>query len=80
MVTVVALRFGALLGGAVTIEVVFGWPGLGRLVVAAALARDYPIVIAGALLLSVAFVGANLMADIVYGYVDPRIRHAQQNA
>jgi ABC-type dipeptide/oligopeptide/nickel transport system permease component len=74
VITVLGLRFGSLLGGVVTIETVFGWPGLGRLIVQAALQRDFPVVVGGALLMSFTFVLANLIVDIAYGFVDPRIR------
>lgn len=76
VITVLGLRFGSLLGGVVTIETVFGWPGLGRLIVQAALQRDFPIVVGGALLMSFTFVLVNLIVDIAYGVVDPRIRRA----
>lgn len=74
VVTVLGLRFGALLGGAVTIEVVFAWPGIGRLIVDAALSRDYPVVVGGALLTALCFVIVNYLTDIVYGIIDPRMR------
>jgi peptide/nickel transport system permease protein len=76
VVTVIGLQFGALLGGAVLTETVFGIPGLGRLTVAAILNRDYAIV-QGAILVGVfAVVVVNLAVDLMYGFLDPRIRVA----
>lgn len=74
VVTVVGLQMGRLLGGAVVIEVVFAWPGLGRLIVQAVEQRDYTIVQACLLLLVLAFVLINLLTDISYAFLDPRIR------
>lgn len=74
VVTVVGLQMGRLLGGAVVIEVVFAWPGLGRLIVQAVEQRDYTIVQACLLLLVLAFVVINLLTDISYAFLDPRIR------
>ncbi len=76
LVTVVGLQFGALLGGAVITETVFAWPGVGRLVVTAIIARDYPLVQAATLLVSFYFVAINLLLDVLYVYIDPRIRFA----
>ncbi len=76
LVTVVGLQFGALLGGAVITETVFAWPGVGRLVVTAITARDYPLVQAATLLVSFYFVAINLLLDVLYVYIDPRIRFA----
>jgi ABC-type dipeptide/oligopeptide/nickel transport system permease component len=75
LVTVVGLQFGALLGGAVITETVFAWPGVGRLVVNAITARDYPLVQAATLLVSGYFVLINLAMDVLYVYLDPRIRY-----
>jgi peptide/nickel transport system permease protein len=76
VVTVIGLQFGALLGGAVLTETVFGIPGLGRLTVAAILNRDYAVV-QGAILVGVfAVVVVNLVVDLAYGFLDPRIRVA----
>jgi len=74
LITVVGLQLGALLGGAVITETIFAWPGVGRLVVTAITARDYPLVQAATLLVSVYFVGINLLLDVLYVYIDPRIR------
>jgi peptide/nickel transport system permease protein len=74
VVTQAALGFGFMLGGAVVIEVVFTVNGVGRLIVDAILYRDYPVVQAGVLLLALNFVLVNLIADISYGFIDPRVR------
>jgi peptide/nickel transport system permease protein len=75
IVTTIGLQFGALLGGAVLTESVFAWPGVGRLLVDSISARDYPVVQGVVLLLSVAFIVINLLTDLIYAYVDPRIRY-----
>jgi peptide/nickel transport system permease protein/oligopeptide transport system permease protein len=74
-VTAVGLRFGALLGGAVLVESVFAWPGLGTLLVTAISARDYPIVQGGVILIAVVFILLNLFVDLLYAFLDPRIRY-----
>ena len=76
LVTMLGVYFAAMLGGAFVVEVVFAWPGLGRTVVEAVFARDFPVVQAGVLFTSVLFVMANLLVDLSYGIIDPRIRHA----
>jgi ABC-type dipeptide/oligopeptide/nickel transport system permease component len=76
LVTVVGLQMGELLGGAVVIETVFAWPGVGRLILQAVFQRDYPLVQAAVFILAMIFVGANLLVDLTYRYLDPRIRHA----
>jgi peptide/nickel transport system permease protein len=73
-ITLFGLSFPFLLTGAVLVETVFAWPGMGRLAVTAILQRDYPIVSAAALVASVMVVLGNLLADVLYGVVDPRIR------
>jgi peptide/nickel transport system permease protein len=75
VVTVIGLQLGLLLSGAVLTETIFALPGLGRLMVAAILARDYPVVQAGALLAAFVFVLVNLLVDVSYAYLDPRIRY-----
>lgn len=75
-VTVIGLQFGYLLGGAVITETVFAWPGMGRLVVEAIKFRDYPVVQACILLLALAFCLVNILVDLLYGYLDPRIRYS----
>lgn len=74
VVTVVGLQYGFLLGGAVVTETIFAWPGVGRLAMQAILQRDYPVVQGCVLLVALAFVLVNLLVDVVYGWLDPRIR------
>ncbi|MBI1734808.1 MAG: ABC transporter permease [Candidatus Rokubacteria bacterium] len=74
LVTVVGLQIGELLSGAVVIETVFAWPGVGRLVVQAVFQRDYPLVQAAVFVLAMIFVGMNLLVDVTYRFLDPRIR------
>jgi peptide/nickel transport system permease protein len=76
VVTVVGLQAGNLLGGAVIVESVFAWPGVGRLLVDAIGDRDYPLVEAATLFITGAFVLINLLVDVLYGYLNPRIRLA----
>jgi ABC-type dipeptide/oligopeptide/nickel transport system permease component len=76
VITVVGVQFGVLLGGAVIVETVFAWPGVGRLLIDAVSARDFPLVQGIMLFISISFVLVNLLADVVYAYVDPRIRYA----
>jgi len=73
-VTLIAINLGYVVAGAITVEVVFNWPGLGTLTVEALTARDYPVLQGVFLLLSVSVVLANLGADMVYGVLDPRVR------
>ena len=75
VVTIVFLRFGALLGGAVLTETVFAWPGIGWLMIDSIWARDYPVVQGCILMVAVSFVLINLIADLLYGLFDPRIRY-----
>ena len=74
-ITVIGLGVGKLLGGAVFVEIIFNRPGLGKLIVDAVYARDFPVVQGGILLATVLFVLANLLADISYAFVDPRIQY-----
>ncbi|WP_024821548.1 ABC transporter permease [Aminobacterium mobile] len=74
-VTVIGLQFGGHLAGAVLTESVFTWPGVGRLLVGSIMARDYPVVQTTLLLIAAIFVFANLTVDILYAYLDPRIRY-----
>jgi peptide/nickel transport system permease protein len=69
------LQLGALLSGAVITESVFAWPGIGKYAVDATLGRDYPVVQAIVLLLAVIFTTVNLAVDLLYAYLDPRIRY-----
>lgn len=73
VVTVIGLQLGYLLGGAVVTETVFAWPGIGRLVVQSILARDFPVVQAAVLILAITFVMLNLITDLLYRVLDPRI-------
>jgi peptide/nickel transport system permease protein len=76
IVTVIGLQFGTLLGGAVLTETVFGWPGMGQLLVDALFARDYPVVQGIVLTFSALFILVNLTVDVLYGVIDPRIHYA----
>jgi peptide/nickel transport system permease protein len=75
-VTLIALNIGFIIGGAITVETVFSWPGLGLLSYDALTAPDYPLLQGLFLLFSAAVIVANLIADILYGYLDPRVRRA----
>jgi ABC-type dipeptide/oligopeptide/nickel transport system permease component len=74
VVTVMGIQLGNLLGGAVIVETVFGWPGIGRLLVDAIFQRDYPLVQASILFITATFILINLLVDLSYVYLDPRIR------
>lgn len=74
VVTVGGLQFGALLGGTVVVEKVFAWPGLGRLLVDAIENRDYTVIQASVAFIAAVFVLVNLAVDLLYGYIDPRVR------
>ena len=74
VVTMVGLEFGFLLGGVVVIETVFSWPGIGRLVFNAINQRDIPVVQASVIVLSVIFIALNLIVDLVYARIDPRVK------
>lgn len=74
-VTVIGMQIGSLLTGAVLTESVFAWPGVGRLLVDSILGRDYPVVQATLLVVAFIYVGANLLVDILYAFLDPRIRY-----
>jgi ABC-type dipeptide/oligopeptide/nickel transport system permease component len=74
IVTIVGIELGTLLGGSVITETIFAWPGVGRLSVQAIYNRDYPVVQAAVFLLATTFVLVNLVVDVVYTYLDPRIR------
>lgn len=75
IITVVGLQFGLLLGGAVLTETVFAWPGLGRLIVDSILARDYPVIQGAILIFGLLYIMVNLVVDLIYALVDPRIRY-----
>ncbi|MFN7984063.1 MAG: nickel ABC transporter permease [Vicinamibacterales bacterium] len=75
LVTVIALQFGSVLTGAVITETIFAWPGIGRLLVQSIGARDYPAVQGCILVIAVTYVATNLIADLLYGVLDPRVRY-----
>lgn len=76
IVTVMGLQFGGLLGGAVMTETVFAWPGVGTLILESISKRDYPVVMTGILVVAGLFILINLSLDLLYGYIDPRIKSA----
>jgi ABC-type dipeptide/oligopeptide/nickel transport system permease component len=75
IVTVIGLQFGAVLTGAVITETIFAWPGVGRLLIQSISFRDYPLVQGCILLIAVTYVSMNLLTDLLYGLLDPRIRY-----
>jgi len=75
VVTITGLQFGTLMAGAVLTETVFTWPGIGSLLVTSILARDYPVVQGAVLLIAISFIVINLLVDMIYGAIDPRIRY-----
>jgi len=75
IITLVGLYIPVLFSGTIFIETVFAWPGMGRTIYDAILQRDYPLVMAGSFFFAVMVVAANLIADILYAVVDPRIRY-----
>ncbi len=74
LITVLSLQLGALLSGAIITETVFAWPGVGRLVIQAIAARDYPLVQGCVLFIALVYVSANFLADLAYAWLDPRVR------
>ena len=75
VVTVMGLQFGAVLTGSIITETIFAWPGIGRLLITAINSRDYPVVQGCILWIAVIYVGVNLATDLIYGWLDPRIRY-----
>ena len=75
VITVIGLQFGLLLGGAVVTETVFSWPGIGNIIIVSILRRDYPLVQGALILLSFIYALINLIVDISYSFIDPRIRY-----
>jgi ABC-type dipeptide/oligopeptide/nickel transport system permease component len=75
IVTVLGLQFGAVFTGAVITETIFAWPGVGRLLIQSISFRDYPLVQGCILLIAITYVSMNLVTDVVYGFLDPRIRY-----
>jgi peptide/nickel transport system permease protein len=76
IITVMGLQFGGLLGGAVMTETVFAWPGVGTMILDAILKKDMPVVLAGVVLVAVGFILVNLLLDLLYTVLDPRLRRA----
>jgi len=76
LLTMLGVYFASMLGGAFVVETIFAWPGVGRTVVEAVFSRDFPVVQVGVLFASILFVLSNLLVDLCYGVLDPRIRHA----
>ena len=74
VITIVGLQFGTLLAGTIVTESIFSWPGIGRLAVQAIGARDYPLLQGCILLIAVSYVVVNLLTDLIYAVVDPRVR------
>jgi peptide/nickel transport system permease protein len=75
VITIVGLQFGSLLTGAIITEQIFSWPGLGRLLISSISARDYPQVQASILVIALTYIIVNLLTDVVYAFVDPRIHY-----
>jgi peptide/nickel transport system permease protein len=80
IITAVGLQFGQLLGGAMLTETVFSWPGLGRLMVDSITRKDIPMVMGAVLFLAIMFSLVNLAVDIIYAFVDPRIKSQYKGA
>jgi peptide/nickel transport system permease protein len=75
IVTIIGLQFGAVLTGTIITETIFAWPGVGRLLIQAINFRDYPLVQGCILFISITYVLMNLVTDLTYGFLDPRIRY-----
>ncbi len=76
IITILGLQLGTLLGGAVITEIIFAWPGIGQLTIESIQRRDYPLVQACILLISLSYVFVNTFTDILYGWLDPRVRYS----
>jgi peptide/nickel transport system permease protein len=76
VITVAGMSFGHLLGGAVIVETVFAWPGVGKFIVDGILARDYPLIQGQLLIMTLAILAANFIVDLIYVVLDPRLRRA----
>ena len=74
VVTIIGLEFGHLLGGAVIVETIFAWPGIGRLMIQAVYTKDFPLVQSSVTITALIFVSLNIAVDFVYSYLDPRVR------
>jgi peptide/nickel transport system permease protein len=77
IISLLGLRLGYLVGGAVVVEAIFAWPGIGRLLVDSILARDYPVVQGVLVMLGLSVIFANLLADVLYAFADPRVKEAR---
>ena len=78
IVTLLALSIGSLLGGTAIVESIFMWDGVGKLAVDSIMMRDYPMIQAYVIWMAIIYVGVNLVTDIIYHYLDPRIRLEQE--
>ncbi len=76
VVTVIGLQVGALMAGAVLTETIFSWPGVGKWLIESIARRDYPALQGGVMLVSSVVIGVNLLVDLTYGLINPKIRHA----
>jgi len=74
MITIIAINLGLTIGGTIQIETIFSWPGIGRLMYEALNNRDYPMLQGIFLLITISVILANLIADIMYSYLDPRVK------
>jgi hypothetical protein len=75
IVTIIGLQLASLLGGVIIVEIIFAWPGLGRLALDAVTRRDYPMVQGAVLMVALAFAIVNLIVDLLYAYLDPRVKY-----
>lgn len=73
--TIILMRLGFIIGGAVTTETVFTWPGVGLLIYNAVMQEDYPLLQGAFLIITISAVLANFLAEVIYGYLDPRVRY-----
>ncbi len=80
VVTIIGLQFGALLGGSIITETVFSWPGIGREIIEAINGRDYPVVQGGVLVIALLYVVINILTDLLYAFLDPRIQFESSSA
>ena len=76
VITIIGLQFGALLGGVIIIEIIFSWPGIGQLLIPAIMRRDYPLVQGCILFIAVVYIFVNFIIDMLYVYIDPRVRYS----
>jgi dipeptide transport system permease protein len=77
VITVIGLQVGVLLAGAILTETIFSWPGIGKWLIDSIARRDYPSIQGGLLLIAITVMTVNLLVDLLYGLVNPRIRHAR---